>query len=215
MHNCNNRIPNSRSLVVRIVLIILVVGALLAVIAYGGYHYLSKEPEITETNDIQDYGVFTGNYDNEAPAAFIRSFFPEELTTDGVEVVYHYRAKKCDTYGYEAWLEYSFDQAEDFDHYLSGLTGKYDFVPFHYDDSYMVFTVNDVLELGQNIGEGTYSIDWAEIGKILYSTDEKRIIYLAIGVIDGGATNTDDVSTFFSEFNIDPKEFEAGCNTLR
>jgi hypothetical protein len=190
-------------------------GGLLAAIAFWGYYHLTKESEITETNNIQDYGVYTGNYDNEAPAAFIRSFFPDKLLTDGVEVVYHYRAKKCDTYGYEAWLEYSFQQAEDFDNYLSDLTEKYEFVPFHYDNSYMEFTVNDILELAHSKGENTYSIDWAEIGKILYNTDEKRIIYLAIGVIDGGGTYTDDVSTFFTEFNIDPKEFEARCNTLR
>lgn len=215
MHKCNNHVNNISPLFVRIVLLFLLTGGLLAGIAFGGYYCLTKEPEVTETNDVRDYGVYTGNYDNETPAAFISSFFPETLITEGVDVVYHYRAKKCDTYGYEAWLEYSFNQAEDFDNYISDLTEKYEFVPFHYDNSYMEFTVNDILELARNKGESNYSIDWAEIGKILYSTDEKRIIYLAIGVIDGGGTYTDDVSTFFAEFNIDPKAFEARCNTLR
>lgn len=215
MDKRNNHVNNIRYLFVRIVLPLLLTFGFLTMIAFGGYYYLAKEPKITETNDIRDYGVYSGNYDNDTPTAFISSFFPEKLMTEDVEVLYHYRAKKCDTYGYEAWLEYSFQQAEDFDNYLSDLTEKYEFIPFHYDNSYMEFTVNDILELAHSKGENTYSIDWAEIGKILYNTDEKRIIYLAIGVIDGGGTYTDDVSTFFTEFNIDPKEFEARCNTLR
>lgn len=215
MHKRNNRIEDISPLVCCILLLISVVGGLLVVSALGCYYYLAKEPEITEINDIHDYGIYTGNYDNDTPTAFISSFFPEELITNEADIGYHYRAIKCDTYGYEAWLEYTFKQADDFDIYLSCLTEKYEFVPFYYDNSYMEFTVNDILELAHCKEEGSYSIDWAEIGKILYSTDEKRIIYLAIGVSDGGGTSTDDVSTFFAEFNIDPKEFEERCNMFR
>ena len=42
------------------------------------YVFLRPFP-VYETNNVADYGVITGNYDNKTPKEFIFSFFPAQI----------------------------------------------------------------------------------------------------------------------------------------
>ena len=86
------------------VLLLLVLGLLLVIIflpmhmfglLYVLLSVISGEGTVTETTDIADYGIIIGNYDNDRPAEFMFSFFPEEISEDFSNVSYHYKAQRA------------------------------------------------------------------------------------------------------------------------
>lgn len=200
--------------------ILLIVFLVIAAILGGTVFYLLdpfSEPEIYETNDINDYGNYTGNYDNNTPKEFIDAFFPDVIEESFSDVTYHYKAKEFDTYAYEAYLEFVIEDTEAFYKFLDEHVDISRSAPFRYDGSFMVDTISNILMLSSpSVQPGIYAISRAEIGHILYSLDEHRIIFVALGVYDGGGTDTSELHFFFNRFNIDVLDYqEQGSNNAR
>ena len=160
-----------------------------------------------ETSDITEYGRYIGNNDNQFPTEFINSFFPNCVSDTFTDVKYLYRAKKYDTYAFEAYLEFRIPDQDLFSQHIAQI-GNVEWKAFAFDGQYMEYTLSDQLELhSKRMSEDEhngYVIEQAKIGKILYNPFEHRIIYVAIGVFDGGGVTTDYLSAFFDRFKIDP-----------
>lgn len=152
---------------------------------------------------------------NEFPSEFINSFFPLEIEEAFSDVTYSYRAENADSYGFEAFLEFTIKDEEQFERYVSSICPTEKWENFRYDEDYDEYCIADTLKLtpqGTKIGElvlqDTY-IDYAQIGKILVSYSEQRIVYIAIGVYDGGGAATSYLCRYFERFNIDPLEYNS------
>ena len=77
---------------------------------------------------------------------------------------------------------------------------------FDYDESFSEYTVDhnfdiwiygdekDAVQLFNDI-----HIEYAKIGKILCCDEEQRIIFVALGVFDGGVATVDYLCTFFKD----------------
>ena len=170
---------------------------------------------IYETNGIHDYGKFVGNYDNNRPAEFINSFFPSQISDNFSSVEYHYKAKKFDTYAYEAYLAFCIEDDELFAEYVKKLSSLHgDSIVFSYDNTYAEYPISNVYSIASNkdiTGTNTYRIVGAQLGKILVSRADQRIIYIALGLHDGGGTRTDELCYFFNKFSIDPVAYASSA----
>lgn len=163
---------------------------------------------IYETSNINNYGKITGNFHNDVPNAFIFSFFPDEIEDSFSQIDYHYLAKKGDTYAYECYLEFVIQDPTDYTEFLNGIIERDMCLPFVYDESFKECSISNVLDLETQYSKGVYSVGTAEIGKILFSDNEQRIIFVAIGMYDGGGADTSELGYFFTRFEIDPWEYE-------
>ena len=156
------------------------------------------------TTDINDYGKYVGNYDNDFAQEFIPSFFPKEIDDTFADVKYSYRAQKGDSYAFEAYLEFKIEDVEKFKAYIGDeICGKS--VEFKYDSDFKEYIVSDEF---QPTGSERNGIRYAKIGKILYSEANQRIIYVAMGVYDGGGVTTDFLCEYFNRFNINPATYK-------
>ena len=164
---------------------------------------------VYETNDIADYGAITGNYDNDAPKAFVFSFFPAQIDEDFENAVYHYKAIKGDTYAYEVYLEFTIEEKEQYDAFIDAVVDKDTCTTFEYAPDYQEYIVSNYfwLEPDPPMDSPPY-IEDAEVGRVLFSDSEQKIIFFALGMYDGGGVNTDQLGYFFNKFNIDPVDFE-------
>jgi hypothetical protein len=89
-----------------------------------------------------------------------------------------------------------------------------------YELAGMEFNVQSPKQLGEVLFEklglpvvkknksGGYAIHYAEIGKVLFSEEEQRVIFFALGDYDGGGTDTAELGYFFTRFDIDEKEYQ-------
>ena len=165
----------------------------------------------TETTDIADYGTYTGTYNDGFTRAYIDSFFPESISDSFTNIKYSYKAKKFDTYAFEAYLEFSIDDVAEFSNLIQSIAPNAEWKPFAFDESFMeynienVFIIHDPEEFEES---PDHPIEYAKIRKILYSAKTQTIIYIAIGVYDGGGVGTDYLCVFFNRFGIDPVEYK-------
>ena len=189
-----------------ILIIILISVAVISGLIHGMMRLVALDAtnaEVYETNNIDDYGSIIGNCDNDAPKEFITSFFPEKISETFSDLRYHYKAKKFDTYAYEAYLEFVIEDPVGFETYLRDNPNTTQAVPFSYDESYMICDFSRTMDLRRPAKEnGAYAIEYAKVGCILYNTEEQRIIYFALGVYDGGGTDTSELNYFFNRFGI-------------
>ena len=193
----------------RNVVILFVVTIILVTVVLSTYVLLCS-PKTYHTTDIANYGKIVGNFDNERPSAFIKSFFPKEVSNAFVDVAYSYRAQKLDTYGYEAYLEFRVDDPQVFSKLIESVAESEEWNEFAYDADYMEYCIDDTLHLhkADRCKEaGYYYIEYANIGKVLYSAQTQTMIFVAIGVYDGGGTDTRFLSTFFDRFHIEPAQY--------
>ena len=162
-----------------------------------------------ETTSIADYGDYIGNNDNGFAWKYISSFFPQEIQDNFTDITYSYRAEDFDVYGFEAYLEFTIEDQAEFIQHIEAIAAADQWYPFAFDPTYMEYSIADELELSTHWEDGREyeypHIMEAEIGKILYSSAEQKIIYIAIGVYDGGGVTTEFLSVFFERFNIDPE----------
>lgn len=195
-------------------LIIILICCVLCCASCTAVLFAAIHTDYYETTDPADYRKIVGNNNNEVPAEFIASFFPEEIIPDFSDVTYSYRAENGDTYGYEAYLEFTVTDPEAFQNYVSQIAPPDNWQEFRFDSGYMEYVVSDVFEIHSVKSESTGSglpvcaIQAAQIGKVLYSAEQSRIIYVALGVYDGGGVNTSFLCRFFERFHIDPTEYE-------
>ena len=196
--------------------IIIVSAILLFYIIFGALLYIELKSIGKQyiTTDIANYGIYKGNYDNETVESFITGFFPEKIDENFSDVKYSYRAQKGDSYAYEAYLEFVVTDKERYkaicEKYTSELEGK----EFPYANIFTEYIIEDDLDPWKD-DDGEIQIEYAEIGKILCSEKEQRIIFVALGVYDGGMVNTDFLNVYFNRFNIDPLKYgETGSSFI-
>lgn len=67
--------------------------ACLLLASYGLFLRAPYNAKVFVTDDINDYGKYIGNYDNDTPSDFINSFFPASISNSFTDVKYHYKAK--------------------------------------------------------------------------------------------------------------------------
>lgn len=166
--------------------------------------------QYTEMVDIADYGIFTGTNSDSFTQMYINSFFPVELDPSFDVISYSYRAENNDSYGFEAYLEFRIDDTETFDEYIQTLDVYGEPTEFPYDYTFVEYNIEDGFDLSSvpHPSIDAYPIEYARVRKILYSTETQTIIYIAIGVYDGGGVDTSYLCTFFERFCIDPRVYE-------
>jgi hypothetical protein len=111
------------------------------------------------------------------------------------------------------------DTVELVNEYTEGI----DDVSSPYDDTYTEYVIKDYFELTHSDDEiinglvngeegeiDTFEIKYANINKIICSTDEQRIIFVAIGVYDVDSTDAEFLCTYFNRFDINPREYAHG-----
>ena len=179
-------------------------------------HWLVESSQY-ETTNIEDYGHFTGNYDNETVNKFVTSFFPKEIESSFENVKYVYRAEKFDTYAFEAWLEFEVQDENAFQQHINYATKGEELQVFQYDNAYLEYIIADSFQLvsphEDDIVSDRNFISYAMIGKILINDAENKIIYVALGVYDGGGVNTDFLREYFTRFDIDPLQYDQGLES--
>lgn len=201
------------------VLLLLVLGLVLVIILFpmhmlGGLYVLlfsiSGGGDVTETTDVADYGIISGNHDNDYPAKFMFSFFPEEITEDFSNVSYRYTAQKGDTYACEIWLEFDIQDEAKFAEFIDTSVDPEQVTTFSYDPSLSDYTVsnNFILTSPEDDPPDAIHIEYAEIGKILYSEESQHVICYALLMFDGGYSSTKEFGRFFTRFKIDPIQYE-------
>ena len=201
------------------VLLLLVLGLLLVIIflpmhmfglLYVLLYVISGEGTVTETTDIADYGIIIGNYDNDRPAEFMFSFFPEEISEDFSNVSYHYKAQKGDTYACEIWLEFDIQDEAKYTEFIDASVDPEQVTTFSYDPSLSDYTVsnNFILTSPEDDAPDAIHIEYAEIGKILYNEESRHVICYALLMFDGGSSSTKNFGGFFTRFRIDPIQYE-------
>lgn len=164
------------------------------------------------TNNVLDYGKYIGNYDNNSVQTFIDSFFPDKIEDTFSDIVYSYRAQKNDAYAFEAYLSFTISDTEQYHAFVERCTKGLASSEFRYDDTYWEYTLADEFvptflpNTEQNESEDIH-IRYAKIGKILCSLENQEIIFVALGVYDGGIVKTDFLSVYFDHFHIDPREY--------
>lgn len=186
----------------------LIVGSVLLLLA-------TLPVEITETDDPADYLRITGNHDNGRPAAFIATFFPEALGADFADVTYHYRAEKFDSIACETCLAFTLPEAA-FAAHVAALARHGTPQPFPFADGWDMWVIDNRLdtwtrgERGRpdEAADGVRNIESARVGLILCNRAERRLMYFALMVHDGGAADTDGFGFFLTRFGIDPLAFE-------
>lgn len=210
----------------RIIGCVVIAVLIIALLISGFFYVLLRPAPVFETNDIADYGVVKGNYNNKKPKEFVFSFFPKTIEDYFFDVSYHYKAIKGDTYAYEMYLEFVIQDTQTYRTFIADVIGNNATEPFYFDPDYQVYYVSNDLFLSFSLAIDNKSeppvmkedkskppvIEDAEIGAVLFSDAEQRVIFFALGVYDGGGTSTEELNYFFNKFGIDPWVYEGKAN---
>lgn len=172
--------------------------------------------EITETDNLADYRVVTGNYNNKRPQAFIDSFFPAEIGEDFADPVWHYKAKKFDSIACEAYLEFTLPDEAAFAAHYAGLAQHGEPQAFPFDARYEMWVIDNRMDAWTSAERGhpdseapdVRNIEEASVGLILCDREAQCFVYFALMVHDGGATHETDLSYFFDRFGVAMWRFE-------
>ena len=176
------------------------------------HYFLNRPAPVYETNDVADYGIVKGNYDNECPQRYISSFFPEKIEEYFSDVTYHYKAKKLDTYAFEMYLDFEIQDTDKYASFISNIShviGNEISETFFFDSAYQAYYISNYVTIYESIDENRPPyIDNALIGLVLFSEEEQRVIFFALGTYDGGGTDSKELGFFFERFEIDPLEYQ-------
>lgn len=201
-----------------LILVVALIGVLLLSIV--GIAAINAIPTDYETTDIGEYGNYVGVAEK-VQDEYMGRFFPEAILPEFENVQYQFRSRTVDTYGFEVYLEFTFQDADDFEAFIQNNTEGMRKGQFYFNDSYQEYVlvnedtgnVYDSILLSDDSytdEDGTiqYYINYANIAKVLANPSELQVIYIVVAVFDGGGTDTGFLNSFFSRFNIDPKEYE-------
>lgn len=193
-------------------------GLLLLLIVIITIMVISVIPRQYVTNNLADYGQYIGNYDNETVQEFISSFFPGKLEPTFSNVVYSYRAQKNDTYAFEAYLEFTIKDADEYQAFVARYTADKPESQFLYDEMFTEYTVIDDFRPSTHesrpVEDVGVAIQYAKIGKILCSPSDQKVIFVALGVYDGGVASTKFLTVYFDRFQINPLQYRTGDGSL-
>ena len=169
------------------------------------------EPKQYATSDLNDYGHYIGNGDNQFASEYINAFFPEKIESSFTDVTYSYRAQDLGNYAFEAYLEFVIEDEKEFQEFISEKTAGMKSKVFSYDSDFVEYELDDSLRVSVLDGEenqnGKIWIDEAQIGKILCNEKEHRIIFVAMAMRDAWDAYCDFFCCFFNRFNIDPVRY--------
>ena len=201
-----------KSVVIAILVLVMAKVVLFLGIA-GLYALVSAGWEQYITTDVADYGNYVGNIDNKRVERFITYFFPEQIEDYFSEVQYSYRAEEGDTCAFEAYLEFVIEDVEQYETFVAEYTSEVKGEAFSYNPEFTEYVYCDQFAITSYCKEEKkdnrdVSIDSAGIAKILCDDEEQRIIFVALGVVDGGGTDTEFLTIYFDRFNIDPWGYE-------
>ena len=193
------------SIMLTAAIIVLVVFAFIisSIMAFASY-----SPTITEYANIADYGKYDGTSKDEFVSDYIQSFFPKTIDASFSNVSYSYKAVSGSTYSFETYLEFTIEDTDAFNEYVTSIANKECWKKFEFDNRYMECCIEDAFLIGENSEKTApdYRIALAKIRKVLYSSDTQTIIFVAIGVYDG-STNVEHLNTFFERFDINPADY--------
>lgn len=163
----------------------------------------------TTTTDISDYGIYGGTCSDSFVSSYINSFFPDKIAPSFSNIRYSYKAENTDSYGFEAYLEFQIEDKALFEEYISTVKQDRNFQTSSFCSGFQECNIENALVLDldddtDSAGIFYMQIDFAKIRKILYSPETQTIIYVAIGVYDGGGIGTNYLNAFFDRFQIDP-----------
>ncbi len=166
----------------------------------------------TETTDIADYGHYPNVKTTDIEHILIHSFFPESIKDSFSDVRFSYKAENIDDYGFEAYLEFKIENPLEFDQYIDSIAEEQQWKDFTFDGNFKEFSIKNELYLDVDDPYDPESlfqhqIIQADIRKVLYSLESQTVIYVAIGVRDGGGVGTNYLNVFFTRFGIDPVEY--------
>lgn len=189
---------------------------LVAIILFLVVFYVIGEVayDVYETDDPRNYGRYPANRKEEDVEAFLGSFFPETIESYFTDVSYHYRAGNISRYAMDAYLEFTIEDDALFTQFLSEYVDYENCTVFPYDDRFMEYIPSDpsagvlydeYFVSKQKRDDGGYWLYYAKIGKILFSEDNNRVIFIALWAED---SSTVDYGYFFSRFKIDPHQYK-------
>lgn len=207
---------------IKLLAILLICAAFLALL---GLSIFWNEPIDYITSDPEEYGNYPGvleQYQQE----YMGRFFPEAIDPEFADIQYHFSSRTVDTYGFEAYLEFTFSDTDAMEAYLSRHTADMTRGTFYFDEAFQEYVLTnadtgyqyDHITLNptphaDTDGQTYYYINHADIAKILVNPQQMRVIYVVIAVFDGGGTDTNLLNTFFTRFQIDPKAYEQYTKT--
>lgn len=187
-------------------LIIVLMGAIVVCL-----HLLTK-PEQYATSDINNYGHYVGNADNQFASEYISAFFPEIIESSFTDVTFSYKAQNFGNYAFEVYLEFVIEDDKAFQEFIGAKTYGMESKVFSYDPNFVEFTLDDSLSISViDGGEDQNSKIWigsAKIGKILCNEKEHRIIFVAMAMRDAWDAYSDFFCCYFDRFNIDPVKYD-------
>ena len=170
------------------------------------------KPKQYATSDINNYGNYIGNVDNQFASKYISAFFPENIESSFTDVTYSYRAQNLGNYAFEAYLEFVIEDEKAFHEFISGKTSGLECKEFSYDPNFVEYTLDDMLDISVIDGEDDQnrkiSIHNARIGKILCNAEEHRFIFVAMAMRDAWDAYSDYFCCYFDRFNIDPTKYK-------
>ena len=187
-------------------LIIVLMGAIVVCLK------LLTKPEQYATSDINKYGHYVGNADNQFASEYISAFFPEIIESSFTDVTFSYKAQNLGNYAFEAYLEFVIEDDKAFQEFIGAKTYGMESKAFSYDPNFVEFTLDDSLSISVIDGKENQSrriwIGSATIGKILCNTKEHRIIFVAMAMRDAWDAYSDFFCCYFDRFNIDPVKYD-------
>lgn len=196
-------------------------GVILVALAmlWGAISFFTGAKTDYVTTNLENYGDYRGVID-EAQKIYIDEFMPDAILDEFKVIHYSFASRTVDSYGFEIYLEFAIEDAEEFLSYVNDVTSGMEGRSFTFDASYQEYIIPhkisgiscDWLRLSDNSftdesGRNCYYIDSAGIAKILINLEEQRIIYVVLAVHDGGGTDTGLLHTYFDRFGIDPLEY--------
>ena len=104
-------------------------------------------PKYTERTAITDYGYYDGTGADRFTSQYIQSFFPAEIEDYFCNVQYSYKAENTDTYGFEAFLEFSIEDEAKFQQYIAEITCVENWQDCTYASGYKEYCIENVFDL--------------------------------------------------------------------
>lgn len=167
-------------------------------------------PSEYSTTNIEDYGTYKGSYPNNNREIYkaIHSFFPLKIEDRFQDVNYSYKAQQRFNYAFEAYLEFTIENPEEYadfvEEYTEGLDGR----TFLYDPLFTEYVICDTYYL-ENLEDSRdkedFSIWIADIRKILCCPAENRVVFVIL--YSGSGCEVAYFSTYFDRFGIDSFEY--------
>lgn len=210
-----NSLPKGLAIFTKAIVIILVAGFIyLSVVAMVVFISYSVPPEHTTITDVSEYGIFIGNRRNDVAEEQITAFFPKEITDDFSDITYAYRAIKESSYTFEAYLEFTIEDSKIFYDHIAAIAPDHEWQQFEYDSKFREYNYANSLDLIEMYQDPKICVEWADISKVLYSEEDRKVIYVAIGANHDGFVEVSELSTFFNRFQIDPEDYEKSATSF-